>query len=358
MTILRTLTPWRWLALLLCAIALPLQAADYPAPKSGQWVIKNFRFQSGEVLPELRLGYLTVGEPTGEPVLILHGTGGSARGMLNPAFAGELFGPGQPLDAARHYVILPDAIGAGASSKPSDGLRMAFPKYNYEDMVRAQHALVSEHLGVKKLKLVLGNSMGGMHTWLWGVMYPEAARNLVPLASMPLEVAGRNWMTRRMLIETIKRDPEWHGGNYTRQPGNLRIAQLFFSVATAGGTQGLHQIGPTREKADAWIDQQFAAPGSADANDLIYQFEASRGYNPSPQLERIQARVLAINSADDERNPPELMEVMKAEVQKVRAMAIYMIPASADTRGHLTTGQARWWKRQLQDFLSQDAAGR
>lgn len=352
----------RWLcklalALLLLAVG-PLWAADAPTPKTGSWVVKNFRFNTGEVLPELKLNYLTLGEPTGEPVLILHGTGGTAKGMLSPAFGGELFGPGQPLDAARHYIILPDAIGAGASSKPSDGLRMAFPKYNYEDMVRAQHMLVTQHLGVKQLKLVLGNSMGGMHTWLWGVMYPDTMRHLVPLASMPMEVAGRNWMTRRLLIETIQRDPEWNGGNYTRQPASLKLAQVFFSVATSGGNLGLHQVGPTREKADAWVSKQLTAPTTADANDLIYQFDASRGYNPAPQLDQIRARVLAINSLDDERNPPELAEIMENEVKRVRAMGIYLIPSSPDTRGHGTTGQAKWWKRQLQGFLASDAAPR
>ena len=348
----------RLLALACLGLALfhlPLRAADFPAPKQGSWTIQNFRFASGEVLPELKLNYLTVGEPTGEPVLILHGTGGSARGMLNPAFGGELFGPGQPLDASKHYIILPDAIGAGGSSKPSDGLRMAFPKYNYEDMVRAQHALVTQHLGVKQFKLVLGNSMGGMHTWLWGVMYPEAMRNLAPMASMPVEVAGRNWMTRRMLMDIIKLDPAWNNGNYTQQPRGLKLAQVYFGLATSFGNQGLHQIAPTLDKADQFTNQQLAAPGSSDANDIIYQFDASRGYNPAPQLEKIQARLLAINSADDERNPPEL-GIMEREMKRVKHGRLYLIPASPDTRGHGTTGQAKWWKQALQEFLAADGA--
>lgn len=347
----------RWLVLFLLTLSAPLWAADYPAPREGQWVIRNFRFASGEVLPELRLKYLTVGEPTGAPVLILHGTGGSARGMLNPGFAGELFGPGQPLDAAKHYIILPDSIGAGGSSKPSDGLRMAFPKYNYEDMVRAQHALVTEHLGIKQLKLTLGNSMGGMHVWLWGVMYPEAARNLVPMASMPTEIAGRNWMTRRMLMDIIKFDPEWNNGNYTRQPRGLQLAQVYFSLATLGGNQGLHQIAPTMEKADQYTNELLARPNTSDANDILYQFDASRGYNPAPRLEAIRARLLAINAADDERNPPEL-GIMEREMKRVQHGQLYLIPASPDTRGHGTTGQARWWKQQLQEFLARDAAAR
>lgn len=350
----------RLLALACLGLALfhaPLWAADYPAPRQGSWTLKNFRFHTGEVLPELRLNYLTVGEPTGEPVLILHGTGGSAKGMLNPGFAGELFGPGQPLDAARHYIILPDAIGAGASSKPSDGLRMAFPKYNYEDMVRAQHALVTQHLGVKQFKLVLGNSMGGMHTWLWGVMYPDMMRNLAPMASMPVEVAGRNWMTRRMLMDIIKLDPAWNNGNYTQQPRGLKLAQVYFGLATSGGNLGLHQVAPTLDKADQWTDQQLARGSNSDANDILYQFDASRGYNPAPALEKIQARLLAINSADDERNPPEL-GIMEREMKRVKNGRLYLIPASPDTRGHGTTGQARWWKQALQEFLAADGARR
>lgn len=348
---------WRNLTIALAVMVMgapSLHAADFPAPREGNWVIKNFRFASGEVLPELKVHYLTVGEPTGEPVLILHGTGGSARGMLNPGFGGELFGPGQPLDASRYFIILPDAIGAGGSSKPSDGLRMVFPRYNYEDMVRAQHQLVTEHLGVKRLKLVLGNSMGGMHTWLWGVMYPDAMSHLVPMACMPAEVAGRNWMTRRMLMEVIKLDPDWAGGNYTSQPRSLKIAQLYFSVATGGGNQGLHQIAATTEKADQYITKQLATPSSSDANDILYQFDASRGYNPAPRLETISARLLAINAADDERNPPEF-GVMERELKRVKNGSLYLIPASPDTRGHLTTGQARWWKQQLPAFLAQDA---
>jgi homoserine O-acetyltransferase len=351
----------RWARVLIIGLAAlnaasqPLWAADYPAPKEGNWIVKNFRFASGEALPELKIHYLTVGEPTGQPVLILHGTGGSAKGMLNPAFAGELFGPGQPLDAARHYIILPDSIGAGGSSKPSDGMRMAFPKYNYEDMVRAQHQLVTEHLGVKRLKLVLGNSMGGMHTWLWGVMYPDAMSHLAPMACMPTEVAGRNWMTRRMLMDIIQLDPEWNHGNYTRQPRGLKLAQVYFGLATSGGNQGLHQIAPTLEKAEQFTNQQLAAPSGSDANDILYQFDASRGYNPAPKLDLIRARVLAINAADDERNPPEL-GTMERELKRIKNASLYLIPASPDTRGHGTTGQAKWWKHQLPAFLAQDGA--
>ena len=199
-------------------VAFAAKAADYPAPKQGEWIARDFKFHTGEVMPELRMHYTTVGEPTGQPVLVLHGTGGSANSMLTPDFAGELFGPGQPLDATKYYIIIPDAIGAGKSSKPSDGLRAKFPQYNYDDMVEAQYRLLTEGLGIKHLRLVIGNSMGGMHTWIWGEKYPDFMDALVPMASQPTAMAGRNWMMRRMLIETIASDPEYNNGKYTTQP--------------------------------------------------------------------------------------------------------------------------------------------
>jgi len=229
---------------------LPGFAADYPAPKEGSWVVRDFRFHTGEVLPELRLHYTTVGAPTGEPVLILHGTTGSAASMLTPTFAGELFGPGQPLDASRYYVILPDAIGTGKSSKPSDGLRASFPKYNYYDMVDAQYRLVTDHLGVRRARLVLGNSMGGMHTWIWAQRYPDFMDVAVPMASLPTEMSGRNWIMRRLIIDSVRNDPEWMNGNYTTQPRSLQFASVFYGVGTNGGNQRLHKAAPTREKAD------------------------------------------------------------------------------------------------------------
>jgi len=281
---------------------------------------------------------------------VLHGTTGSAASMLTAGFAGELFGPGQPLDARRYYLILTDAIGHGKSSKPSDGLRAKFPTYNYDDMVRAQHRLVTEHLGVKKLRLVLGNSMGGMHTWMWATQYPDMVSAAVPLACQPTEVAGRNWLTRRMLIDLIRNDPEFNNGNYAKQPRGLQLALVYFGFATSGGNQGLHKLAPTNAKADEMMNQRMAQPVRADANDVAYQFDASRGYNPSPLLERIQAQVLAINAADDERNPPEL-GVMEREMKRVKHGRYVVIPASEDTRGHGTTGQAKWWKRYLVELL-------
>src|SRR3982074_347300 len=221
---------------LLCLIALAAAAADYPAPKEGDWTARDFRFHTGEVMPELRLHYAPVGAPSGQPVLILHGTTGSGAAMLSPAFAGELFGPGQPLDASKSFIILPDAIGRGKPSKPSDGLRAKFPRYNYDDMVAAQYKLVTEGLGIRHLRLVLGNSMGGMHTWIWAVNYPDVMDALVPMASQPTEMSGRNWMMRRMLIDAIRNDPDWNNGNYPAQPRSLHEAKVFFGIPTSAGT--------------------------------------------------------------------------------------------------------------------------
>ena len=337
-------------ALILSLGALLASAADYPAAKEGDWVARNFRFHTGEVMPELTLHYTTVGAPTGEPVLILHGTAGSGSGMLNPAFAGELFGAGQPLDASKYYIILPDAIGAGKSARPSNGLRAKFPRYNYDDMVAAQHRLITEGLGVRHLRLVMGNSMGGMHTWIWGVQYPDAMDALVPMASQPTEMSSRNWMMRRLIIDTIRNDPDWAGGNYTTQPRSLRAANVFFGIATNGGTQAYYKDAPTREKADQLLDARLAAPFNADANDFLYQWDASRDYNPAPRLERIRATLLAINSADDERNPPEL-GIMERELKRVKSGRLFLIPASEETRGHGTTGLARFYKQPLQELL-------
>ena len=343
------------LLLMVCCMALSVvassaDAADYPAPKEADWIARDFRFHTGEIMPELRLHYTTVGEPSGEPVLILHGTTGSGANMLTPAFAGELFGPGQPLDAAKYFIILPDAIGAGKSSKPSDGLRAKFPQYNYDDMVAAQYKLVTEGLGLRHLRLVLGNSMGGMHSWIWGVAYPDFMDALVPMASQPTEMSARNWMMRRMLIDAVRQDPEWNDGNYTAQPRSLQFANVFFGIATSGGSLAHYKAAPTREKADKVVDDRLAAPFTADANDFLYQWESSSDYNPAPNLERIQATLLAINSADDERNPPEF-GIMERELKRVKNARLFLIPASEDTRGHGTTGMAKFYKQQIQELL-------
>jgi homoserine O-acetyltransferase len=351
----KLITALTW-SLVITLTALPGLAADYPAPKDGTWVVRDFRFQSGETLAELRLHYTTVGAPGGEPVLILHGTTGSGTGMLTPAFAGELFGPGQPLDASRYFVILPDAIGTGKSSKPSDGLRASFPRYSYDDMVDAQYRLVTEHLGVRRLRLVLGNSMGGMHIWLLAQKYPTFMDIAVPMASVPIEMSGRNWMTRRLIIDAIRNDPEWMNGNYTRQPRSLQFASVFYGIATSGGNQALYKAAPTREKADQIVNQRLSAPFRGDANDHLYQWEASRDYNASAGLERIQAVLMAINSADDERNPPEL-GVLDREIKRVKNGRILLIPASDQTAGHGTTSQAKFWKQQLAELLQSTSHG-
>ena len=340
----------RLAVLLVLVVAGSVRAADPPAPKEGDWIARDFRFHTGEVLPELRLHYATVGAPSGEPVLLLHGTTGSSASLLTPAFAGELFGPGQPLDATRYYVILPDAIGTGKSSKPSDGLRARFPRYNYDDMVTAQYRLVTEHLGVKRLRLVLGNSMGGMQTWLWAQKYPGAMDVAVPMASLPTEMSGRNWIMRRMIIDAIRNDPDWKSGEYTTQPRAFQEASVFYGFATSGGNQALQVAAPTREKADALVNLRLSAPFRGDANDHLYQWDASRDYNASAGLERIEATLLAINSADDERNPPEL-GFLDREIKRVRRGRVLLIPASEQTVGHGTTGQAKFWKPALAELL-------
>ena len=336
--------------LVLAMLALGAWAQNPPAPKEGAWLVKDFRFHTGDVLPELRLHYTTLGAPTGEPVLILHGTTGSGTGMLNPGFGGELFGPGQPLDASRYYIILTDAIGTGKSSKPSDGRRAGFPIYNYDDMVSAQYRLVTEHLGVRHLRVIIGNSMGGMQTWVWGVKYPGFMDALVPMASQPTAMSSRNWILRRLVTDSIRNDPEWDNGNYKKQPRSLQVASVFYSFASSGGNQALQKAAPTRALADQLLDARLAAPFAGDANDHLYQWDSSRDYNPSPGLERISATLLAINAADDERNPPET-GLMEREIRRVKNGRYYLIPASEQTAGHGTTGQAKFWKQQLADLL-------
>jgi homoserine O-acetyltransferase len=332
---------------LLAAAAL---AADYPKPQEGQWVAKDFKFNTGEVMAELKLHYRTIGDPKNPAVLMLHGTTGSGASLLAPSFAGELFGAGQPLDAAKYFIILPDAIGHGQSGKPSDGLKAKFPKYNYADMVDAHYRLLTEGLGVKHVRLVMGNSMGGMHAWLWAGKYPDFMDAAVPMASQPTPMAARNWMMRRLIIDTIKSDPDYNGGNYTTQPKSLQRAAVFYSIGTSGGTLAFAQQAPTREAADKLLDQRLAAPFRADANDYLYQWESSGDFDPTPLLPRITAKVLLINSADDERNPPETGLTEQA-MKQVRNGSVYLIPASTETRGHGTTGNAKLYTKPLAEFL-------
>ncbi|AND91706.1 alpha/beta fold hydrolase [Bradyrhizobium diazoefficiens] len=338
------------LSAILLSISAAAMAADYPAPKQADWIARDFKFHTGDVMPELRLHYTTVGEPSGQPVLVLHGTGGSGASMLTPSFAGELFGAGQPLDAAKYYIIIPDGIGHGKSSKPSDGMKTGFPKYDYDDMVEAQYRLVTEGLGVKHLRLVIGNSMGGMHTWLWGEKYPKAMDALIPMASQPTEMASRNWMLRRIMLDTIRNDPDYNGGNYSSQPRMMKYAVTAYGIASIGGTLAYQSQAPTAAKADKIVDERLATPITADANDFVYQWESSHDYNAGEKLEQIEASLLLINSADDERNPPET-GLTDAAMKQVKNGRLYLIPASTETRGHGTTGNAKFYSEQVRQLL-------
>ena len=343
-------------------VASIASAADYPAPTEADFTIRDFKFASGETLPELRIHYLTLGRPETQSrgaenprivnaVLILHGTGGSGSQFLSPLFAAELYGAGQPLDTATHYLILPDGIGHGRSAKPSDGLRARFPHYAYEDMIAAQYRLVSEGLHVSHLLLVMGTSMGCMHSCLWGERHPDFMDGLVPLACIPTQIAGRNRMWRKLVIDDIMQDPDWKGGEYTTQPRGLRAAlQLLFIAGSAPLVQ--QRLGPTRDSADAyishWLDGRLA---ESDANDLLYQVSASRDYDPSPALDRITVPVLAINSADDFINPPEL-GLMERLIPQVKRARYVLIPTSERTRGHGTHTAAAVWKEYFAPFVA------
>ncbi|ANG99553.1 alpha/beta fold hydrolase [Brucella pseudogrignonensis] len=345
-------------AVLLTAILLIIfqasnhvMADNYPKPEEHAYTITNFRFHDGSTM-DLKTHYLTIGNPDGKPVLILHGTNGSARKMLNKGFAEALFGPGQPLDAQKYFLILPDSIGAGGSQKPSDGLRMKFPHYNYDDMVEAQYRLVKEGLGIDHLRLILGHSMGGMHVWNWGIRYPDFADALVPMASLPAPMAGRNWMMRRMLIDAITKDPAWQSGNYQRQPENLRIASVWYDLATNGGNTRLWQAAPTNAEANTLVDAKLSEAKIVDANDTLYQWSASGDFDPSKDLEKITAYLFAINAADDERNPEEL-GLLQAAVDRMPHGSYLIIPASSKTRGHATTSNvAELYAEKLSEFMS------
>jgi homoserine O-acetyltransferase/O-succinyltransferase len=337
-------------AFVFAVVSFASQAADFPPPKQDEWTARNFKFHTGDVMPELRINYTTIGKPDGIPVLVLHGTGSSAQSMLTPAFAGELFGAGQPLDAEKYYIIIPDGIGHGKSTKPSDGLKTKFPQYNYADMVDAQYRLLTEGLAIKHVRLIIGNSMGGMHVWLWGEKYPGYMDALVPMASQPTAMASRNWMLRRIMLESIRQDPEYAAGNYTKPPHSVGLASVFFGIATAGGTLNYQKQAPTRALADKLLDARLAAATTADANDFLWQWESSGDYDPAPELEKIEASLLLINAADDERNPPET-KITDAAMNRVKNGRIYLIPASEQTSGHSTTGNARFYKEQIQELL-------
>ena len=336
--------------LALALFALSSWAADYPAPQEASFIARDFRFHTGEVMPQVTLHYRTIGAPTGEPVVVLHGTAGSGASMLTPAFAGELFGAGKPIDAARYYIIIPDTLGHGQSSKPSDGLRARFPKYDYDDMVDAHYRLLTEHLKLKHVRAMIGNSMGGMETWIFATKYPGYLDVAVPMACLPTEMSSRNWMLRRLITDSIRNDPDWKDGQYTQQPRSARFASIFFGIATSGGNQALYKAAPTRDKADGLLDQRLAAPFPADANDVLYQWDSSGDYNPSAALDKITAMVLAINAADDERNPAEL-GLLEREIKRVKNARMLLIPASAETAGHGTTANAKFYTRELAEVL-------
>ncbi len=323
----------------------------------GDFIIPNFQFNSGEMLPELRLHYTTLGTPkcdddgkTTNAIWIGHGTTGSGHQFLNENFADELFNAGQLFDSNQYYIILPDGIGHGKSSKPSDGLRVNFPKYGYLDMVRAQYRLLTEHLGVNHLYLAMGTSMGGMQSWVWGHEYPDFMDFLFPLASLPVEIAGRNRMIRKMIIDSIQDDPDWNNGNYDAQPRGLTNALHLLLMMSSVPLQW-QKDAPTRQQADALLAEKLESYASRmEANDMIYQVGASEDYNPLPHLHKITAPLLAINSADDQVNPPEL-GLMEDAIQKVKNGRFILLPITDETRGHGTHTLARLWKHHLEEFL-------
>jgi len=334
-------------------------AADYPAPAEADFVLHDFHFSKGEVLPELRIHYRTLGKPVKDKqgivrnaVIIGHGTGGSGAQFIRPEFAGELFGAGQLLDATRYFIVLPDGIGHGKSAKPSDGLRAKFPQYGYTDMVEAQYRLLTEGLGVKHLRLVMGTSMGGMQTWVWGERHPDFMDALMPLASLPVQIAGRNRIWRKTLIDAIRNDPSWQGGNYAAQPPALRTAASL--IYFMGSNPVLRQqLMPTLAKADETLETYLAdTTRELDANDVLYQVSASWDYDPNPGLEKIAAPLFAVNSADDLINPPEL-GILEREIKRVKRGGAVVIPLSADTRGHGSHTVAVLWRDYLARLLAE-----
>ena len=347
-------------------VAFLLSAACWAQPQNqplfpnqeGDWIARNFQFKSGEKMAELRLHYTTLGAPTRDAaghvnnaVIVMHGTTGSGHPFAtNQGFAGELFGKGQPLDIEKYYLILPDAIGHGKSSKPSDGLHAKFPHYSYDDMVRADYLLLHDGLNIDHLRLVMGTSMGAMHTWVWGEMYPDFMDALMPLASAPVEIAGRNRMFRAMVIQAIRGDPDWNNGEYTKPPVNGLIAADYAMWMMTSSPLQLHKQNPTREQADAAVARLRQQAARIDANDMLYAYESSTDYNPAPNLGKIKAPLFAVNSEDDEVNPPEL-RILEREIQKVPHGRFILIPTSDETRGHGTHTRAVVWKKYLVELL-------
>ena len=345
-------------AFLLLAVTI-VRAADYLPPGEGDYSIRDFKFSSGETLPELRIHYRTLGEPkkdaqgkTTNAVLIMHGTTGSGGQFFRPEFAGELFGPSQPLDATKFFIVLPDGIGHGKSSKPSDGLHAKFPRYGYRDMVEAQYRLLTDGLGVNHARLVMGTSMGGMHTWLWGETHPEFMDALLPLASLPTQISGRNRTWRRIIIDAIRGEPAWNGGEYKTQPPSLRTAAEMLWLMSSNPLVRQKEA-PNLAKTDEVLDKFVVdIVRTDDANDVLYALEASRDYDPGPGLEKIRAPLLAINSADDHINPPEL-GILEREIKRVPHGRALLIPLSEKTRGHGSHTIAALWKDDLVRLLTE-----
>jgi homoserine O-acetyltransferase len=345
-------------AFALLMAAGPTGAAAYPSPVEGDYVVTNFRFGTGEVLAELRLHYRTIGTPRRDQagvirnaVLLLHGTSGTGANFLTPDFAGQLFEQGQLLDGNTHFIIIPDAIGTGRSSKPSDGLHAKFPHYDYADIVTAQHRLVAEKFGVTHLRLLLGTSMGAMQAWMWAETYPAVSDAFVALASNPVAIAGRNRAYRRMIIDVIRNDPDYNNGEYTKQPRGL-VSAIYLSMIAGNSPLQWQTRYPTGAASDKYIEDQLKAQlAAADANDTVYRYDASRNYDPSPKLESITAPFLAINSADDFINPPEL-GIMEREIKRVKHGRFVLIPITDQTRGHQTHSLPIVWKTYLAELLA------
>jgi homoserine O-acetyltransferase len=346
-----------------------MSSASVPAPSPaqyngapGDYITHDFRFGTGEALPALKLHYLTLGTPhrdasghVDNAVLLLHGTGGDAHSLFNPAFSNVLFGPGQPLDITRYFLIFPDDIGHGDSSKPSDGLRMHFPKYDYDDMVRAQHQMLLDGLHVDHLRLILGTSMGCMQSFVWGEAYPAFSDALMPLACLPTQIAGRNRMMRYMAIEDVEHDPAWKNGDYITEPiAGLRAANgILFTMGSAPLVQ--QKAAPTREAAEKFIDAYLdRVTATTDANNFIYYFDASRNYDPGPHLDRITVPVVWINSADDFINPPEL-GIAERMVHAMPHAQFVLLPISDKTRGHGTHTMAAIWQSYLVQLLNESS---
>ena len=349
----------RFVAWLVLAASAFLLAEEPPKPAEGDYVVPNFHFRSGATLPELRLHYLTYGRPATDgkgqitnAVMILHGTTGDSRQFTGPQFAGVLFGPGQLLDASRYFIILPDAIGHGRSTKPSDGLHARFPHYEYDDLVEAQHLLLTQGLKVDHLRLLLGTSMGCMHSWMWLETYPDFMDAAMPLACLPVQIAGRNRIMRKMIMDAIRSDPGWMNGDYQEQPAGLKTAAEIILLMGSSPLK-LQKDYPTREQADSYLDQFLKTRLPAiDANDLLYAFDASRNYDPSSQLDRIQAPVMFVNSADDLLNPPEL-GIAEREIKKVKKGRFVLLPITDQTQGHGTHSLPAVWKPYLADLLEE-----